>query len=62
MGKLYGWLAALVVVFAVSMALATWSVYAQSWPLGVAAGLVFLVFMAGAGVIPGPCGRCREPA
>lgn len=54
MGKLYGWLAALVVVFAVSMALATWSVYAQSWPLGVAAGLAFLLFLAGAGVIPGP--------
>lgn len=54
MGKLYGWLVALLLVFTVSMALATWSVYALNWEPGAAAGVVFLIFLAGAGVIPGP--------
>ena len=54
MGKLYGWLTALVLVFAVSMTFATWSVHALSWWQGVVAGIAFLVFLAGAAVLPGP--------
>ncbi|MGH9088473.1 MAG: hypothetical protein ACRDYZ_10250, partial [Acidimicrobiales bacterium] len=61
MGKLYGWLVALVLVFTVSMACATWSVYALEWEPGAAAGIVFLVFLAGAAVIPGPLRALSGP-
>lgn len=54
MGKLYGWLLVLVLVLSVSLALAADSVYALSWPPGVAAGVLFVVFAGAAGaVVPG---------
>ena len=53
MGKLYGWLFVLELVLSASLALASWSVYAVSWPPGVAAGVLFLVFAgATAGLLP----------
>lgn len=61
MGKLYGWLVTLLLVFTVSMALGAWSVYARMWEPGAAAGVVFLVFLAGAGVIPGPLRALSGP-
>lgn len=61
MGKLYGWLVALLLVFSLSMALGTWSVYSLSWEPGAAAGVVFVIFLAGAGVIPGPLRALSGP-
>ena len=51
MGKLYGWLFVLELVFTASLALASWSVYAVDWPQGAAAGVVFLVFAGASGAL-----------
>jgi hypothetical protein len=50
-GKLYGWLFVLELVLSASLALASWSVYAVSWPPGAAAGVLFLVFAGATGTL-----------